>query len=103
VHCFRVTSLVYCAASVVFTAGCSAATVGDIRRWGVGPYPMDYPAANAFPSEPDAAFAAWCWVGAPPRFTSWGVDGHGRKVPFGTVEHAPGDTSVPSGPIRIGS
>jgi hypothetical protein len=77
--------------------------VAVVRAWGVGPVPTNYPAADAFPGEPDDAFAAWCWVGSGGRFTSWGVDDHGVKVEFGAVDHAPGDLSTPSGPIGIGS
>jgi hypothetical protein len=84
-------------------ASAAATTLGAVRGWGIGPPPMDFPAASAFPAEPDNAFAAWCWVGAPPQFTSWAVDEHGVKVEFGSVRHLPGDKSTPFGPIGIGS
>lgn len=80
-----------------------ATTVGAVRAWSIGPTGNDLPAAHAFPDDPDDAFAAWCWVGSDGQFASWGVDGHGAKTEFGTVNHAPGDSSTPSGPIGIGS
>jgi hypothetical protein len=81
-----------------------ATTVAAVRAWGIGPVPeSNLPAAHAFPGESGDAFAAWCWVGAGGQFASWGVDGHGAKIEFGTVTHAPGDSRTPSGPIGIGS
>ena len=81
-----------------------ATTVATVRAWGIGPVPeSNLPAAHAFPGEFGDAFAAWCWVGSDGQFASWGVDGHGAKIEFGTVTHAPADSRTPSGPIGIGS
>jgi hypothetical protein len=80
-----------------------ATTVAAIRAWGIGPVPVYFPAAHAFPGESGDAFAAWCWVGSGGRFASWGVDGRGAKIEFGAVIDQPGDSSTPSGGIGIGS
>jgi hypothetical protein len=80
-----------------------ATTVAAVRAWGIGPVPVYFPAADAFPGESGDAFAAWCWVGSGGRFASWGVDGRGAKIEFGGVIDGPGDSSTPSGGIGIGS
>ncbi len=79
-----------------------ATTVAEVRAWGTGPLAINSPAADAFPGESGDAFAAWCWVGSDGRFESWGVDGRGTTVDFGTVIHTPADSNTPSGPIGIG-
>ena len=79
-----------------------ATTVAEVRAYGTGPLAVNFPAADAFPGESGDAFAAWCWVGSDGRFESWGVDGRGTKVDFGTVIHTPADSNTPSGPIGIG-
>ena len=81
--------------------GATPVTVGIVRRWTVGP-PVLSPSTSAdpfaasFPSVPDSAFAAFCWVGGAGSWQSWAVDNEGTRVDMGVQLSAA--TPQPGGP-----
>lgn len=81
--------------------GATPATVGIIRSWTVGPAVLSPstsvgPFAASFPSVPDGAFAAFCWVGGAGSWKSWAVDDDGTRVDMGVQLSAA--TPQPGGP-----
>jgi hypothetical protein len=71
-------------------------SIGEIRRWTVGP--NQRPAKDACPGVPDSARGAWCWTGGSQGFVSYGVTATGQTFEFAEFH---GMSSTPSGPPAV--